>query len=97
MNMKDARALQPGAIVREAWYPESKVQGIVLSKQYVKEKHKAKMLCRDKEERFDITVHWLGPARTVPRKKWADNEPNRVQVRENWEIMIISHVSLDSQ
>lgn len=91
MNMRDARKLQAGAIVREAWYPGSKVQGIVLSKQHVREKHKAKMLCREKEERFDVTVHWLGPERMIPRKKWGDNGPPRVQVRENWELMIISH------
>jgi len=91
MNIKDARKLQAGAIVREAWHPESKVHGIVLAKQHIVEEHVAKMLCRKKKERFDVTVHWLGPARTVPRKKWGDNEPNRVQERQNWEIMIISH------
>tara|TARA_R100000808_G_C2121603_1_gene132803 strand:- start:750 stop:1034 length:285 start_codon:yes stop_codon:yes gene_type:complete len=94
MNLKDARKLQPGAIVREAWFPESKVQGIVLSKQHVIKEHMAKMLCRKKKERFDVTVHWLGPARTIPRKKWGDNDPARVQVRENWELMIISHAPL---
>ena len=30
MNIKDARKLKPGAIVREAWLPDGKVQGIVL-------------------------------------------------------------------
>jgi hypothetical protein len=93
MNMKDARKLKPGAIVREAWHPGSKVQGIVLSKQYIKEPHHAKMLCRDKQERYDVTVHWLCPESALPRKKWGDNKPSRVQVRENWEIMLISHVS----
>jgi hypothetical protein len=95
MNMRDARKLEPGAIVREAWHPDSKVHGIVLTKQYVEEEHIAKMLCRKKKERFDVMVHWLGPARTVPRKKWGDNEPNRVQLRENWEIMVISHASVN--
>jgi len=28
----------------------------------------------------------------VPRKRWGDNTPVRVQERQNWEIMIISHV-----
>tara|TARA_Y100001963_G_C6537626_1_gene333974 strand:+ start:357 stop:641 length:285 start_codon:yes stop_codon:yes gene_type:complete len=91
MNLKDARKLKPGAIVREAWYPEAKVQGIVLSKQYVQEEHTAKLLCQKKKERYDVTVHWLGPSRTVPRKQWSDNKPSRVQVRQNWEIMVISH------
>ncbi len=93
MNLRDAKKLQAGAIVREAWHPESKVQGIVLSKQHVKEKHTAKSLCQPKKERYDVTVHWLGPVRTIPRKKWGDNEPHRVQIRENWELMIISHTS----
>jgi len=91
MNLQNARKLKPGAIVREAWHPNSKVQGIVLSKQHIQEEHTAKLLCQKKSERYDVTVHWLGPARTVPRKKWGDNEPRRVQVRENWEIMLISH------
>ena len=92
MNLKDARILQPGAIVREAWHPESRVHGIVLAKQHVEKEHKAKLLCQLKKERYDVTVHWLGPDRTIPRRKWGDNENHRVQVRENWEIMIISHV-----
>ena len=93
MNLRDARKLQPGAIVREAWHPDSKTSAIVLSKQYVKEEHMAKILCQDKKERYDVTVHWLGPERCIPRKKWADNRPSRVQVRQNWELMVISHVS----
>lgn len=99
MNLKDARKLQPGAIVREAWYPESKIQGIVLSKQHVREEHTAKMLCRKKKERFDVTVHWLGPSRAVPYEtdpfSIRGGNP-RVQVRQNWEIMVISHAPLDS-
>ena len=97
MNLKDAKKLQPGAIVRESWHPESKVQGIVLSTQYVKERHMAKMLCRLKEERYDVMVHWLGPARTVPRKNWDDDgNPRaeiRVQKRQNWEIQVVSHTT----
>ena len=91
MNMREAKRLKPGAIVREAWHPESKVQGIVLSKHHTQEEHMAKMLCRKKSERYDVTVHWLGPERTIPRKKWGDNGPHRVQVRENWELMVVSH------
>ena len=95
MNMKDAKKLQPGAIVRQAWHRGSRVQGIVLSKEYVEEEHMAKMLCRKKKERFDVMVHWLGSEHTIPRKKWGDNKPRRVQKRQNWEIMIISHAPLD--
>ena len=46
MNLKDAKKLKQGAVVREAWHPESKVQGIVLSKQHVQEEHTAKLLCQ---------------------------------------------------
>ena len=91
MNLKVAKKLQPGAIVREAWCSEFSAQGIVLTKQYVRKKHDAKLLCRPKEERYDVTVHWLGPARSIPREKWGDNGSRRVQVRENWELMVISH------
>tara|TARA_B100000902_G_C27287525_1_gene905259 strand:+ start:1761 stop:2045 length:285 start_codon:yes stop_codon:yes gene_type:complete len=91
MNMKDARKLKPGAIVREAWLPDSKVQGIVLSKELYVGEHYAKCLCQKKKQRFDVTVHWLGDDKTIPKKKWSDNNPPRVQVRENWELMIISH------
>tara|TARA_Y100001973_G_C5136102_1_gene300373 strand:- start:68 stop:352 length:285 start_codon:yes stop_codon:yes gene_type:complete len=91
MNFKDAEKLQEGAIVRQAWYPNSKTYAIVLSKKYVQEEHKAKLLGRKKKERYDVTVHWLGPTDMIPRKKWSDNHPNRVQVLQNWEIMVVSH------
>jgi len=92
VNLKEAKKLEPGAIVREAWHPDSKVQGIVLSTKHFVGEHTAKLLCQIKKERFDVMVHWLGPSRTIPRKQWGDNEPHRVQQRENWELMIISHV-----
>ena len=99
MNLKEARKLKVGAIVREAWCPESKTQGIVLAKAHVKERHRAKVLCQDKSERYDITVHWLGPDRVVPYETNPNSVRNgnpRVQVRQNWEIMVISHAPLDS-
>ena len=91
MNMKDAHKLRPGAIVRESWFPLSDKQGIVLAKEYVNEPHRAKKLCQKKTERYDVTVHWLGDARTIPQKKWGEDSTDRVQVRENWELMVISH------
>ena len=90
MNIREARKLKQGAIVREAWNPNTTVQGIVLSKQHVQEEHTAKLLCQKKKERYDVTVHWLGSERLIPRKEWGNN-PHRVQVRENWEIMVVSH------
>lgn len=90
MNIREARKLKQGAIVREAWNPHTTVQGIVLSKQHVQEEHTAKLLCQKKKERYDVTVHWLCSERLIPRKEWGDNS-HRVQVRENWEIMVVSH------
>ena len=90
MNLKDAKKLKPGAIVREAWLPDSKVYGVVLSKEHFVGEHFAKSLGQKKKERYDITVHWIGDP--VPRKRWGDNA-QRVQVRENWELIIISHAS----
>ena len=90
MNIREARKLKQGAIVREAWNPHTTVQGIVLSKQHVQEEHTAKLLCQKKKERYDVTVHWLCPERLIPQKEWGDNR-HRVQVRENWEIMVVSH------
>ena len=89
MNLKEAKKLRPGAIVREAWNPSAKArQGIVLTKAHVVEKHRAKVLCQDKDERYDMLVYWLdGPRqpewRAVPR----DN-PEECQ---SWELMVISH------
>ena len=95
MNIKEARKLQPGAIVRESWGPEFR-QGLVLSKVHVKEKHMARTLCQEKDERYDIVVHWL--CRNPPRQwhKQADGGDvveGSVQTRENWEIMVVSHAN----
>ena len=94
MNLREAKKIKPGAIVREAWCPESKTQGIVLAKTYVKEPHRAKVLCQNKTERYDLTVHWLGPHRVVPYETDPNsvrNDNPRVQVRQNWEVMVVSH------
>ena len=91
MNIREARKLKQGAIVREAWHCASKVQGIVLSKQHVHEEHTAKLLCQKKSERYNVKVHWLGPERTIPRETWGEDVGTRVQVRENWELMVVSH------
>ncbi len=98
MNIREARKLKQGAIVREAWNPYTTVQGIVLSKQHVQEEHTAKLLCQKKKERYDVTVHWLCSDRIIPY----ETDPNsvrpvssrgrsRVQVRQNWEVMVVSH------
>jgi len=96
MNLKEAKKLKPGAIVREAWCPESNTQGIVLAKVHIEERHRAKILCQNKTERYDLTVHWLGPDRVIPYETDPYSVRNgnpRVQIRQNWELMIVSHVS----
>ncbi len=90
MNLKEARRLQPGAIVRESWGPHS-VEGLVLSKEHVKENHVAKTLCQEKTERYDFVIHWFGK----PPQQWVNSQSNRsvVQIRQNWEVMVKSHAS----
>tara|TARA_R110000744_G_scaffold332339_1_gene437764 strand:- start:702 stop:989 length:288 start_codon:yes stop_codon:yes gene_type:complete len=93
MNMRDANKLQPGAIVRESFQPDSMghpIHGIIIGKKHVKERHTAKVLGGSKEERYDIVVHWTCKDTAVPRKRWGDNN-HRLQVRQNWELMVVSH------
>ena len=94
MNLKEAKKLQPGAIVRESWGPDHR-QGIVLAKSHVKERHMAAFLCQTKEERYDVVVHWL--CRNPPLgPHFAGDEPGTVrnpQTRQNWELMVVAHES----
>jgi len=93
MNMRDAKKLKPGAIVRESYYPDSMthpIHGIVIEKKYVKERHTAKILGGYKDERYDVIVHWTCKEAAIPRKRWGDNS-HRLQVRQNWELMVVSH------
>ena len=92
MNIREARKLKPGAIVREAWGPEFR-QAIVLSKTHVVEEHVAKTLCQKKQERYDVVVHWLG--RGAPAQYLEGGVQNRaaLQTRQNWELMVVSHAS----
>ena len=95
MNLKDAKKLQSGAIVREAYRPDTfghPIHGIVIGKKYVQEKHRAKILSQWKEERYDIVVHWLCKEAYIPRPDWKAPR-TRLQVRENWELMVVSHAS----
>jgi len=94
MNLKDARKLQPGAIVRESYRPEDfgeSVHGLVIGKKYVKERHHAKVLSQVKDERYDVVVHWMCTEVLVPREY--KKPVTRLQVRENWELMVVSHAS----
>ena len=98
MNLREAEKLQSGAIVRESFRPESDrypvIHGLVIGKSYVKERHNAAILGGTKEERYDVVIHWLCDDRNVP-KRWINARPTnpRLQVRQNWELMIVSHAT----
>ena len=94
MNMRDAKKLKPGAIVRESYHPDSighPIHGIVIEKKYVKERHAAKILGGYKNERYDVIVHWTCRESVIPRQWISGNVSNRLQVRQNWELMLVSH------
>ena len=89
MNLKEAVRLKPGAIVREAWFTGTKSRkGIVLAKTHVVEKHKAKQLCQDKDERYDVFVHWIDGPR---QPHWRGSPRDNPEKCENWELMVVSH------
>jgi len=94
MNMREARKLQPGAIVRESFYPvdegPSTVHGLVIGKKYVKERHAAKILGGYKDERYDVIVHWTCKEAAIPHRRGV-NTGERLQVHQNWELMVVSH------
>ena len=89
MNLKEAKKLQPGAIVRESWMSANRI-GLVIGKTHVVEKHTAKNLCQKKSQRYDVVVHWFDGPRSGPFYR-AERIPNP-EVLQNWEIMVVSHV-----
>jgi len=92
MNLKDAQRLKTGTLVREAYRPDScshPIHGIVIGKKHVKVRHYAKVLSQWKEQRYDIVVHWLCKEKAIPSLSWKET-PKRLQVRENWELMVVS-------
>jgi hypothetical protein len=68
---------------------------LVIGKTHVVQTHDAKVLSQIKEERYDVVIHWLCEEKLVPREYsglTATKKPlSRVQVRENWELMVVSH------
>jgi hypothetical protein len=94
MNMRVTKKLQPGAIVRESFYPTDEgpgsVHGIVIGKKYVKERHVAKILGGYKDERYDVIVHWTCKAAAIPRRR-NGNSGERLHVCQNWELMLVSN------
>ena len=92
MNMRDAKKLKPGAIVRESYHPDSMghpIHGIVIGKKYVKERHAAKILGGYKTERYDVIVHWTCKEAAIPRQRISGNAYERLQVRQQWELMVV--------
>jgi hypothetical protein len=88
MNLKEAKKIRPGAIVRESWATTDRT-GLVLSKVLIKESHVAKVLCHKKEQRYDIVVHWFGGPRAVG---WEESHNMKnPETMQNWELMVVSH------
>ena len=88
MNLKEAKKLQPGALVRMSWGFMS-AQGLVLNKVYVKERHTAKSLSQEKEERYDVHVQWLDVDRMAP---WDRTKTHGgLGHYQSWELMVVSH------
>ena len=91
MNLKTAKELKLGTLVRASFQPHSRYYGIVLTKEHIKEPHVAKQLGMLKEERYDMTVHWIGGAPPYlghehARAKGGDRRP--IIKHENWELML---------
>ena len=86
MNLKEAKKVKPGAIVRMSWEDQSRFNatGIILSKEYFKGKHMAKGLSQWKEEKYDLKIHWF--------KKPHYGASENPCVMENWQVMVVSHV-----
>ena len=93
MNMRDADKLKSGAVVRESFRPDSSghpIHGIVIGKKHVKERHAARVLGGFKEERYDIVIHWTCKETVIPHIEYEMRAP-RLQVRQNWDLMVVSH------
>jgi len=88
MTLKEARKLERGSLVRESYSPSSVKWGIVLDKTYVKARHRAKSLCQDKNERYDVTVQWINGPRVV--SSHINYESENPEIMQNWELMVIS-------
>ena len=90
MTLREAKRLKPGAIVRESWNLAAVRTGLVITKEHIKERHHAKVLCSQRDERYDIFVHWFeGPRMSQDVWGTMASNPEKVQ---NWELMVVSHV-----
>lgn len=90
MDMKTAKKIKPGALVRFAWdtpgsWSAQCSEGIVIGKTYVEGVHEAKILGGTKKARYDVLVHWFSVPKGNPHKG--------LEVMQNWEIMLVSEFS----
>ncbi len=92
MNMREAKKIQPGAIVRESFALTTKT-GLVLSKSYVEEEHFAKVWCHKKKQRYDIIVHWFDGPREMGWPGSGAHVMKNPETMQNWELMVVSHAS----
>ena len=83
MNLRLAREIKVGSLVRESWTEGDSTQGIILEKAYVMEDHIAKSLGAKKKERYDFLVHWIN------RPSYRNNNKNPEWV-QNWQVMLVS-------
>jgi len=85
MNLKEAKKVKPGAMVRMSWDTHNfgKITGIIISKEHVTGRHMAKGLGQWKDEKYDLKIHWF-------KQPW--NIKENPCVMENWQVMVVSHV-----
>ena len=85
MNLKEAKKVKPGAMVRMSWDTCNfgKITGIIISKEHVIGRHMAKGLGQWKDEKYDLKIHWF-------KQPW--NIKENPCVMENWQVMVVSHV-----
>jgi hypothetical protein len=84
MNIKEAKKLKPGAIVRQSWATKSKSNGLVLAVDYQRGDKIESILGQKKPERYLVTVNWF----PTPAKF----SPKGIKQHSSWDLMIISHV-----
>lgn len=84
MNIKEARKLKPGAIVRQSWATKSKTNGLVLAAEHERGEKTESLLGQKKPERYLVTVNWF-----IAGDRFA---PKGIKQHSSWDLMIISHV-----
>jgi|TARA_R110000824_G_scaffold43779_2_gene127837 hypothetical protein len=84
MNIKEAKKLKPGAIVRQSWATKSKSNGLVLAIEYNRSTQIEPMLGQAKPERYMVTVSWF-----TAGSKYS---PKGIKQHSSWDLMVVSHV-----